>query len=456
MLKNNLAALGLLGFLWWAAALPAAAPVEAAAVEVSTPEAFTQALYDHMTAREADFSIVYTGNYEDVYDGTLEPLLERAYALHEAGSSDDFDYLKNNVSYTQVNLPSISDRTEFDFQVTYREPKAWLDQVNKDVAFLLPSLRGSTEYETVRNVHDYVIQRITYDNSITRFTAYQGLVEQSTVCQGYALLTYKLLTDLGIPCRFVSGYAGESHAWNIVKLGGQWYFLDTTWDDPVGSTPQLIYDYFLVGSDKLSKDHTLDPEFQTAAFQAAYPVRQLDYAPGEAEATAEPQPQAENQAEVYRAIRQAIVSGLDQNTAGKNASATERQVNDLAKHILLGVLAKQSDENLVKLLSHEDLFGKFIDQAYQRMDSRILKPLEAYPDSDRYTATAVKRYQEALQQTDTAHMTPAMKQKFEADLLQRISEETVLEEMQRISTAEMATLIQEISGDLNTSLADAS
>ncbi len=456
MLKNNLAALGLLGFLWWAAALPAAAPVEAAAVEVSTPEAFTQALYDHMTAREADFSIVYTGNYEDVYDGTLEPLLERAYALHEAGSSDDFDYLKNNVSYTQVNLPSISDRTEFDFQVTYREPKAWLDQVNKDVASLLPSLRGSTEYETVRNVHDYVIQRITYDNSITRFTAYQGLVEQSTVCQGYALLTYKLLTDLGIPCRFVSGYAGESHAWNIVKLGGQWYFLDTTWDDPVGSTPQLIYDYFLVGSDKLSKDHTLDPEFQTAAFQAAYPVRQLDYAPGEAEATAEPQPQAENQAEVYRAIRQAIVSGLDQNTAGKNASATERQVNDLAKHILLGVLAKQSDENLVKLLSHEDLFGKFIDQAYQRMDSRILKPLEAYPDSDRYTATAVKRYQEALQQTDTAHMTPAMKQKFEADLLQRISEETVLEEMQRISTAEMATLIQEISGDLNTSLADAS
>ncbi len=456
MLKNNLAALGLLGFLWWAAALPAAAPVEAAAVEVSTPEAFTQALYDHMTAREADFSIVYTGNYEDVYDGTLEPLLERAYALHEAGSSDDFDYLKNNVSYTQVNLPSISDRTEFDFQVTYREPKAWLDQVNKDVAFLLPSLRGSTEYETVRNVHDYVIQRITYDNSITRFTAYQGLVEQSTVCQGYALLTYKLLTDLGIPCRFVSGYAGESHAWNIVKLGGQWYFLDTTWDDPVGSTPQLIYDYFLVGSDKLSKDHTLDPEFQTAAFQAAYPVSQLDYAPGEAEATAEPQPQAENQAEVYRAIRQAIVIGLDQNTAGKNASATERQVNDLGKHILLGVLAKQSDENLVKLLSHEDLFGKFIDQAYQRMDSRILKPLEAYPDSDRYTATAVKRYQEALQQTDTVHMTPAMKQKFEADLLQRISEETVLEEMQRISTAEMATLIQEISGDLNTSLADAS
>jgi hypothetical protein len=118
--------------------------VSAAAAEVSTPEAFTQALYQQLLARQENFSILYQGNYADVYDGDLEALMQRAYALHQPGNSDDYDYLQHNIAAYQLAIPAISDTTEFVFTITYREPKGWLDVVNQDAASLLPSLKGAT------------------------------------------------------------------------------------------------------------------------------------------------------------------------------------------------------------------------------------------------------------------------------------------------------------------------
>ncbi|MCH3959749.1 MAG: hypothetical protein LKE51_10295 [Selenomonas sp.] len=46
---------------------------------------FTQALYQQLLARQENFSILYQGNYADVYDGDLEALMQRAYVLAPAG-----------------------------------------------------------------------------------------------------------------------------------------------------------------------------------------------------------------------------------------------------------------------------------------------------------------------------------------------------------------------------------
>ena len=429
------------------------APVEAAAAEVATPDAFVQALYENLLLRRTDFSITYDGNYEDIYDGDLNDLLKKAYAIHQSGSSDDFDYLQHNISFAQVNMPAISDQTEFVFNITYREPENWLQTVNQDVAAVLPSLRGSNDYETIRNVHDYVVNRITYDNSLTRYTAYQGIEEQSTVCQGYALLTYKLLTELGIPCRFVGGYAGESHAWNIVKLGNAWYFLDTTWDDPVGAAPQLTYDYFLIGSDKLSRDHTLDAEYCTPQFTSAYPISPTDYVPNGPETASVPEPSQPNApAEVYRGIRQAIISDLDKTTADTAASPLERRMTDLSKQIIIGVLATQSDANLSRLVGNDALFESLFTQAYQKAEARIVRPMEAYASSDAYLQECGRRCDAVLARTDTAHMSAAMAEKFRNDLQARITEDVLMAEIERLSAAETPGLIEEISQDFTAAL----
>ena len=71
-------------------------------------------------------------------------------------------------------------------------------------------------------------------------SAYGALVNGQTVCAGYARAFQYLLQQLGIPCYYCTGYAGENHAWNIVALEDGYYNVDATWDDTEGGK----YDYF--------------------------------------------------------------------------------------------------------------------------------------------------------------------------------------------------------------------
>ena len=71
------------------------------------------------------------------------------------------------------------------------------------------------DFEKEKAVHDYVISHLAYDQSLVEHSAYGGLTKGTTVCQGYALLTYRLLTEAGIENKIVEGHAGgQLHTWN--------------------------------------------------------------------------------------------------------------------------------------------------------------------------------------------------------------------------------------------------
>ena len=64
------------------------------------------------------------------------------------------------------------------------------------------------------------------------YTSYGAFVNHNAVCQGYALAFKVLMDRAGIPCCYVSSDA-INHAWNMVRLDGNWYHVDVTWDDPI-------------------------------------------------------------------------------------------------------------------------------------------------------------------------------------------------------------------------------
>ena len=125
---------------------------------------------------------------------------------------------------------------------------------------------GSTEVEKALLVHDYLVNTITYDvdsMSASAYappvatTAYSALVRRKAVCEGYAA-AYKLaLNHFGIPCEVITSDA-LNHAWNYVKIGGSWYHVDATKDDPitmstkVESFGQVSHERFLI-SDAAAK-----------------------------------------------------------------------------------------------------------------------------------------------------------------------------------------------------------
>lgn len=116
-----------------------------------------------------------------------------------------------------------------------------------------------SEYEQVKAFHDYLVNHTTYGGNSDRiYTAGGALVDGYAVCDGYAMAFDLLCYLSGIECVRVTGYAGESHAWNKVKVNGSWYNVDVTWDDPVSYSPTLIYDYFLVSDAVISRDHVQD------------------------------------------------------------------------------------------------------------------------------------------------------------------------------------------------------
>lgn len=99
----------------------------------------------------------------------------------------------------------------------------------------------SGDYEKEKFVHDALIGRVFYDlGAEMNQSAYSALVNGQTVCAGYARAFQYILQQLGIPCYYCTGYAGESHAWNIVVLDDGCYNVDTTWDDTGNGT----YDFF--------------------------------------------------------------------------------------------------------------------------------------------------------------------------------------------------------------------
>ncbi len=124
-----------------------------------------------------------------------------------------------------------------------------------------------SDYEKVRAVHNWMIRNISYDykNYLKRTLPYKvytvegALLDKKCVCQGYALAFKKMMDEYGVACVVVTGTAnGGGHAWNMVKIGGKWYHIDVTWDDPItdgtdGNT-QIFYTYFLKSTSYMNKN----------------------------------------------------------------------------------------------------------------------------------------------------------------------------------------------------------
>ena len=127
------------------------------------------------------------------------------------------------------------------------------------------------EYDRIRYVYEYVIRSVDYvENASDSQNLYSALVNKESVCAGYARETQYLLERLGVFCTYVTGTTrGQPHAWNLVRCDGNYYYVDTTWGDPVflqtdgGSIPeeqQIQYDYLCCSEQELFRTHELDAD----------------------------------------------------------------------------------------------------------------------------------------------------------------------------------------------------
>lgn len=120
---------------------------------------------------------------------------------------------------------------------------------------------GMSEYEQVKAFHNYLVNNTEFRETGERSHSAAGpLLDGFAVCEGYSKALDILCYLSGIECVCINGTGnGGSHGWNKVKIDGQWYNIDVTWDDPISSRPILTYDYFLVSDSVLAQDHAWIP-----------------------------------------------------------------------------------------------------------------------------------------------------------------------------------------------------
>lgn len=110
-------------------------------------------------------------------------------------------------------------------------------------------------------LHNWLATNCKYDHTYEKYTVYDALVLGSSVCQGYKDAYEMLLRYVGIV--EVGTATGGNHIWNQVKVDGQWYNIDVTWDSNAienGLFGQMYYGNFMISDSQLKKNHTVESQ----------------------------------------------------------------------------------------------------------------------------------------------------------------------------------------------------
>ena len=201
-----------------------------------------------------DYNLDYNSKWGDISED-----LRRFANLHQ----EFYFYYQTRVYFRQGG--------EFDGRITRFEFVYFSDyskedyvqqvkKVNSIVNLALKEIKsGMSDYQKALVIHDWLANRVTYaterlaNNSNTEedFNCYGALVLKEGVCEAYAEAFQVIMTRAGLECYCVSN-VNILHEWDVVKIDGEFYNLDVTWDDP--DLPGAVnHYYFLLDNDTMLK-----------------------------------------------------------------------------------------------------------------------------------------------------------------------------------------------------------
>ncbi|MHC0037747.1 leucine-rich repeat domain-containing protein [Pseudoneobacillus sp. C159] len=184
---------------------------------------------------------------------------------------------------------------------THLHPKANLTFTDKEVAEVYYKVKkivsqtlkpGMTDFQKVLALHDYLVDSVEYDvdtyfqgkDSPHSYTPYGSLIKGLAVCDGYSRAMDLLLKAAGFKTYWITGdvknFGWEGHSWNLVYLNGQYYHIDTTWNDPISMSGKNLgikrYHYFLLSDEQINRDHRWEnKDFPKATSTKWTPLRNI-------------------------------------------------------------------------------------------------------------------------------------------------------------------------------------
>lgn len=229
-----------------------------------------RALDDGLTAREESISLSTLGLTEAELFNVFDACLSDNPELFWINSSS---YVYNTIAGTSVVYSVFP-----EYIMTAEEIASAKHLVEEETQEILDGITTEmSDYEIEKHIHDELAKTIEYVESEDDGTIYGALVLDECVCEGYARTFQYLLNLAGVEAYYVTGASADpssdqvvGHAWNLVKIDNEYYFVDLTWADQGDSPADIFYPYFNVTERQMSEDHTLSPVTEDGKAYYAY------------------------------------------------------------------------------------------------------------------------------------------------------------------------------------------
>ena len=229
----------------------------------------------------ANVSAAFNTIFHQILDGAFQHTgagTEGDYLYwHYAGASAGGNY-QNLTGYWRITM-----NLTVRFNTTLAQEKTVTSQVTS-ILNSLPIGKDSSDYDKAYYIHEWITRNVRYTDAsdyasnMYWHTAYSAVVDRSTVCQGYSLLFYRMALSEGLECRIVAGDGSTSgsapHGWNIVRVDGKWYNIDSTWD---AGRSVSSWNYFLAPRYPFGNDHRPWSQYTAASFANSHAVSTTAY-----------------------------------------------------------------------------------------------------------------------------------------------------------------------------------
>ena len=180
---------------------------------------------------------------------------------------EGYQYTKYTVDNKVTGITFLGTYSMSEKDITQNQKK--IDEYVKHCFLGMPQTED--EYDKIKYLYEYLIHQTEYDKEApNNQNICSVFIEKRSVCQGYAKALQYLMQKAGMVSTLVTGYTQqEGHAWNLVRVNGAYYYVDTTWGDAsyaledgenlyMGKVPPINYDYFLVTTKELCVTHEPD------------------------------------------------------------------------------------------------------------------------------------------------------------------------------------------------------
>ncbi len=219
---------------------------------------------------------------KEIYDRILLAVSTHLPAVDISGEAST-DLIKDVISFVRSDHPELiqfggsasvsgegSRTVSFEYLTGADETSEKLSKLDSDAKEVLNGVKDADDFGKALFIYEYLIGNVEAAEPDTDVpdirSAYGALVGKCAVCEGFARAAEYIMNLAGIECCYISD---ETHAWNLIRLDGEYYWFDaalgcaaTNADSLKYGARHINYDCFAMTSDELEAlGHTPDIKY---------------------------------------------------------------------------------------------------------------------------------------------------------------------------------------------------